>query len=379
MTILSCDCALGIGQAQLTGQLSERVLQTGNRVGPSGTRGAEELLRGLAMVLDPLDGGQAVMDFPWRWHDGYLRSPGSAFGLERASSNRPGTHFCEVGTSLSADWRQPRLPNSAYRSRRPPPGHYARGGAGDASFVSASPPQSADGCQASRGVRVKRVCFSPQADFVAGAVVAGVGVETLRCVRARRELIVGALPLLFGIHQLVEGFVWLGLRGEVSRGLGDAAKEAYILYAHAVLPAIVPLGFMLLEPDRRRSRVMMAMACVGVLLGAYLLWQVTAYPVGAHEQARCIDYTTHTPNDVPIGLLYIAVTCGPALISSRRYLRWFGLVSLVGAIVTAVVRVDELTSLWCVYVAIVSVLILEHFRRQRASEVYAVSDPAWSS
>jgi hypothetical protein len=221
--------------------------------------------------------------------------------------------------------------------------------------------------------------LSPEADFVAGAAVAGVGVETLRRVRARRELIVGALPLLFGVHQLVEGFVWLGLRGQVSRGLGDAAKETYILYAHAVLPAIVPFGFMLLEPDRTRSRVMLAMASAGALLGVYLLWQVTAYPVGAHEQARCIDYTTHAPNDVVIALLYVGVTCGPALISSRRYLRWFGLVSVVGVLVTAVVRVDELTSLWCVYVAIVSVLILEHFRWQRASEVRAVSGPAWSS
>jgi hypothetical protein len=223
------------------------------------------------------------------------------------------------------------------------------------------------------------VCFSPQADFVTGAVIAGVGVETLRRVRAPRELIVGALPLLFGIHQLVEGFVWLGLRGQVAPGLGNAAKETYIIYAHAVLPAIVPIGFMLLEPERRRSRVMLGMAGVGVLLGVYLLWQVTAYPVGAHEEARCIDYTTHTPNDALIGLLYVAVTCGPALISSRRYLRWFGLVSLVGVIVTAVLRVDELTSLWCVYVAIISVLIFEHFRRERASEVQPVADPAWSS
>jgi hypothetical protein len=60
------------------------------------------------------------------------------------------------------------------------------------------------------------MCFSPQADFAAGAVVTGMGVEALRRVRVRRELIVGALPLLFGIHQLVEGFVWLGLRGQVS-------------------------------------------------------------------------------------------------------------------------------------------------------------------
>ena len=69
-----------------------------------------------------------------------------------------------------------------------------------------------------------------------------------------------------------------------------------------------------------------------------------------------------------IGLLYVAVTCGPALISSRRYLRWFGLVSLIGVVATALVRVDELTSLWCLYVAMVSVLILEHFRRQRVIE-----------
>src|SRR5476651_2056475 len=98
------------------------------------------------------------------------------------------------------------------------------------------------------------MCFSPEADFTAGVVIAGVGVETLRRVRARRELIVAALPLLFGIHQLVEGFVWLGLRGQVSTGLGDAAKEAYIVFAHAVLPIIVPVGFMLVEPNDRRAR-----------------------------------------------------------------------------------------------------------------------------
>ncbi len=188
--------------------------------------------------------------------------------------------------------------------------------------------------------------------------------------RVGRELIVGALPLLFGLHQLVEGFVWLGLRGQVSSGLGDAAKEVYIVYAHAVLPAIVPLGFMLLEPDRSRSRLMWPLVCLGLLLGVYLLWQVTAYPVGAEPQARCIDYTTHTPNDVLIGVLYVAVTCGPALMSSRRYLRWFGLISLVGVIAVAVVRADELTSLWCLYVALVSALILEHFRRQRSWEVH---------
>jgi hypothetical protein len=42
------------------------------------------------------------------------------------------------------------------------------------------------------------------------------------------------------------------------------------------------------------------------------------------------------------------------------------LLSLLGVIATALVRADELTSLWCLYAALVSVLILQHFRRQRA-------------
>jgi hypothetical protein len=224
------------------------------------------------------------------------------------------------------------------------------------------------------------MCFSPEADFTAGAVVAGVGVATLRRVRVRRELIVGALPLLFGIHQLVEGFVWLGLRGQVSSGVGAAAKEVYIVYAHVVLPAIVPLGFTLLEPQRRRARWMWPLVFLGLVLSVYMLWQVTAYPVGAQPEAHCIDYTTHTPNDLLIGALYVLVTCGPALISSRPYLRWFGVISLVGVILTAVVRLDELTSLWCLYVAVVSVLILEHFRRQRSTEARAglIRNPAVS-
>jgi hypothetical protein len=220
------------------------------------------------------------------------------------------------------------------------------------------------------------MCFSPEADFTAGALVAAVGVETLRRVRAPRELIVGALPLLFGIHQLVEGLVWLGLRGQISSGLTGAATEAYIVYAHAVLPAIVPVGLMLLEPDRRRLRRVWPFAILGLLLGVYLLWQVTAYPVWAQQAAHCIIYTTHTPNDVIVTVLYVIATCGPALISSRRYLRRFGLVSLVGAVGAALVRADAVTSLWCVYAALVSVLILEHFRRQRALDTLgARSDP----
>jgi hypothetical protein len=39
-----------------------------------------------------------------------------------------------------------------------------------------------------------------------------------------------------------------------------------------VLPAAVPIGFLLLEPDRCRTRWLEPSALAGVMLGVYLLW-----------------------------------------------------------------------------------------------------------
>jgi hypothetical protein len=51
------------------------------------------------------------------------------------------------------------------------------------------------------------VCFSATANFVGSAVLGAVGVVTLTKVKHRRELLFASLPVLFAIHQFIEGFV----------------------------------------------------------------------------------------------------------------------------------------------------------------------------
>jgi hypothetical protein len=209
------------------------------------------------------------------------------------------------------------------------------------------------------------MCFSPDADFTAAAVVGAVGVATLRQVRTRRELIVGSLPLLFALHQFSEAFVWLGLRGHVSSGVGNTATYIYVIYAYAALPMIVPLGLYLIEPSRRHRRWVLPFVVLGVAVGGYMLWDVTQYPIYAQEHASCIAYNSNAPYLEQAALVYVIATCAPALLSSRRYLQWFGVLNIAGLAVAFSVREAEFTSVWCVYAALVSVLILEHFRRQR--------------
>jgi hypothetical protein len=212
------------------------------------------------------------------------------------------------------------------------------------------------------------MCFSSEADFTAAVVVGVVGVETLRRVRTRGELIVGSLPLLFAMHQFTEAFVWLGLRGEVSSGLRNTATDVYVIYAYSVLPIIAPIGLYLIEPSRKHRRWVLPFVALGIAVGGYLLWQVTQYPIYVQEYASCIAYNTYTPFETPAVVAYVIATCVPALLSSRRYLQWFGVANVVGVAIALSIREADFTSVWCVYAALVSVLILEHLRRQRRAE-----------
>ena len=96
------------------------------------------------------------------------------------------------------------------------------------------------------------MCFSPQADIAGGLVITAIGVDAVRHIRQRREFIALAwLPLLLGAHQFIEAFVWLWLQGHVPRAAGQAALWAYVLIAFVVLPVLVPLAVIALEPTRR--------------------------------------------------------------------------------------------------------------------------------
>ena len=63
-----------------------------------------------------------------------------------------------------------------------------------------------------------------------------IGVVTLTKVKHRRELLFASLPVLFAVHQFIEGFVWLGLDGILSPAVTHDMGAAFMLYAQGLLP-----------------------------------------------------------------------------------------------------------------------------------------------
>ena len=206
------------------------------------------------------------------------------------------------------------------------------------------------------------MCFSAEADFVVAALVAPVGVATLRAARRPAELPVAALPLLLAAHQLTEGFVWLGLAGDVGEAAQDLATVVYLAFAQVALPLLVPLGFLLLEPNRARRRATAVLLAVGAAVAARFAHILVANPIGAQALDHVVVYDTDWEYGYVVAAGYVAATCGPALLSSSRLLQLFGVANLIGLGLAAAVRYSAVTSLWCVYAALVSVLLLAHFR-----------------
>ncbi|MBM9460835.1 hypothetical protein JK386_13070 [Nocardioides sp. zg-536] len=208
------------------------------------------------------------------------------------------------------------------------------------------------------------MCFSVAADVTAGVVLLPVAAVSLREVRTLRELPFASLPLLFALHQLTEALVWDSASDIVSPGVQHAAAMAYVLFAFPVLPILVPLAVLLLEPKGRRRRVS-PFVVLGGVVAAYLLWAVLSGPLVVREEPHALVYDVGLTYGPMWAVLYVVAVIGPSVLSGYTSIVAFGLVNLVGLTVVAVVYTQAFASLWCVWAALTSVLVTTHMVLRR--------------
>ena len=139
------------------------------------------------------------------------------------------------------------------------------------------------------------MCFSATANFVGSGVLGAVGVVTLTKVKHRRELLFAALPMLFAIHQFMEGFVWLGLDGILSPAVAHDMGAAFMLYAQGLLPFLLPLSVLLFEPNAKSRRRMLPFLILGGATTLYILWALTAFPLQLYVRGNSIVFLFPTP------------------------------------------------------------------------------------
>ena len=202
-------------------------------------------------------------------------------------------------------------------------------------------------------------------------MVTAIGIDTCRHIRGRKEyVLLAVLPLVFGIHLLIESLVWWQLRGNVPLAVGRTATWLYLLIAMVVVPVLVPLTVLTLQPTTRRRLTIVPFVVLGSAVALVLLVTMLRHPVTVRLGSYHLAYSIGLQHGVLVVGLYVLATCGSLLLSGYRDIVIFGLANLVAVVVLARLTADGFTSLWCFYAALACGAICLHMRYGKPFDAY---------
>ena len=217
------------------------------------------------------------------------------------------------------------------------------------------------------------MCFNATASYASGLAITAVGVSALPAVEDRRELGFAALPVLFGVHQLLEGAIWDQVETSAPLPVHSPAVFAWLVIAWVLLPAGVAWSVLAFEPERSRRRIQLGLALVGALVSAGLTGVLLTGAPGAGDAHAHLTYDLPVNAGWPLAIGYAAATCGPLLASSRRYVVVAGLAMGAALLVSALAYAASFASVWCFLAACISLIISGHYllarRRRRRAEL----------
>lgn len=214
------------------------------------------------------------------------------------------------------------------------------------------------------------MCFSATASFTAAAVLSTAGVFSLKQVSQRSQAMFASIPLLFGVQQCSEGFLWLSLSNEKFTNWQTPATYIFLFFAQMLWTTWIPLSFLMMEHDLKRKQLLQLLSVIGILATCVLGYRMLMQPVFAEVSGHHIKYVVQSPNDLVIlnSLLYVAAIVGSPFLSSIPKMRLLAFSILISLIVTKLFYETWLVSVWCFFAASLSVVIIRIVRSFRKPE-----------
>ncbi|MFZ5618021.1 MAG: DUF6629 family protein [Pseudomonadota bacterium] len=195
------------------------------------------------------------------------------------------------------------------------------------------------------------MCFSATASFTAAGGLALIGAATVAARPSRRMIPFAAVPLIFSVHQAIEGAIWLGVHdGEPAQAL----VKAWLFIAEVFWPIYVPLAVLILTEGRRRRQGLTALLAAGVVVSAYFLTILMQSDFTAEAVRGNLRYSADEPVAHSLPGLYVLSTVAPLLIARERFVLLFGVAVLIGAAVTEIFFLHAGPSVWCFFAAVAS-------------------------
>ena len=220
------------------------------------------------------------------------------------------------------------------------------------------------------------MCFSATGSFAVAGLILAVGAATIdRNVHPPLRMF-AAIPVLFAAQQVAEGTVWLSRDGALPGLVQVLAVYVFLGVALAIWPVWMPLSLWMAERDPRRRRTLGALLGLGVMVSIAALFVLTRWQPTATVEGHSIRYHFAGTSDTWIKALllvaYTLATVAPLYVSTVRLTRVIGAALMVSLIASILIQRNVLTSVWCFFAAIVSVLFFLAVAREGERPATAV-------
>jgi hypothetical protein len=204
------------------------------------------------------------------------------------------------------------------------------------------------------------MCFSAAASFIGGGVLTALGTTTILTNKEPSRRLFAAIPFVFGVQQISEGFVWVSLQSPDPVPVVKAVSiTLFLIAAVLVWPTVVPLSMLLMEKEKKRRAVLWVLTGLGVAVSLAHVVGMLVYTVTARIDGLHILYALDSPFPLAIVTMcgYLLATILPMFASSVKRVYVFGLVVVVSYVVAELFYREYLVSVWCFFGAIASAVI----------------------
>jgi hypothetical protein len=134
------------------------------------------------------------------------------------------------------------------------------------------------------------------------------------------------------------------------------------LIAFVVLPILVPIAVLALEPTAQRRWRMFPFLALGVGVSTVLLIAMLRAPIDATHHPYHLAYSIQISHGGFVVGLYVLAVCGSLVFSGYRHVEIFGFANVVAVAILAYLTLDGFASLWCGYAALSAGAIAFHMR-----------------
>lgn len=214
------------------------------------------------------------------------------------------------------------------------------------------------------------MCFSATASFSAAAILATCSLVGQRYAPTLPKKIFIATPFLFAIQQMIEGFVWIGLRHEIG-WLTTIGTYSFLFFAAVFWPIWIPLVVGVLEPHLGRTYSILHCWLIGILTGTVIGVHLLIYGAHASISDHHIAYNMYASSYLywPALFFYCIATIAPFFFSTRNYF-WIGGTAIMISYFASFFRYYYAQgSVWCFFAAIISSLSLAYLFLDKKDEV----------